>query len=299
MNYIHSSEIIDTVQNELDTLFNQNSTLLDDTILNPVIAKSLAKLKLNHYPQKWCIIKVDKCKGKLPSDFHRMCVALMCVTTEYCSAGRFGECIHTEEQKLCKFGKCESECDYDEQCGDYYRVIEKRTGGYLQRSRRYALLCPSKSSYSQCDKNCFNFKSKSEHEIDIKDGYIQTNFDTGVVYMDYLSTFEDSDGYLIPDNSRIIEWIEKELIYKVFTVLYYNGEGDYARRYQTAKFDADIAYRNAMSIIKLSEVNEYYKLAREMQRRYNCLNLWNCTYLQPGINQSNSSLQRYNKSARY
>ena len=291
MRYIDAQEVIDNVMNELDNIFNTNSTLLDDTILFPVIKRCMAKLRHNHLPMKWCVIRVDNNVGELPEDFYKACSMILCKSEEVCCHGRYSECIHTEEQKVCSTSKCEDTCQYEKQCGDMYRVIEKRMGGYLSRINRYALLCPSKSSYPSCTDDCFNFKSKSPYEVDIQDNKIKTNFNKGLIHIDYLATLDDK----IPDNERIIEWVEKELIYKVFQILYYNGEGDYVRRYQEAKFNVDIAYRNAINIIKTPEVNEYYQLARNMQKRYNSCNLWNGTYLEPGNKRSNPSLQRYTR----
>lgn len=62
----------------------------------------------------------------------------------------------------------------------------------------------SSRSWGSVDDNCFNKYIKSENQIDIKNNVINTNFESGNIYIQYYTSMMNKDGeYLVPEDEII------------------------------------------------------------------------------------------------
>lgn len=276
MRYISSNVIIAEVKNKLSKYFDSN--LVDESIFYPRIKSCLDELRFDVYEEKIAVLEVENKQADLPEDFKRMCLALACFQ-EHCI--ETSDIIYTEQQHVCELNLCETACDVcHDDCGNMMKIVQKFPQTY-KTWNTFDVLCLTKESLPFCDKNCFNFRSKSKNEIDIRNSKINTNFDRGLVYIEYVASLEGKTDFNIPDQSKIVEWIKADLIHEAFQTMYWNGETDILQRYQDTKRDLHIKYQNARAVFKLPEIEELYGLANKLINRYKVLGdaVWNdCIY---------------------
>lgn len=273
MNYITSDIVIAEVKNFLDLYWSAKK--LDDSILFSTIRECLAKLKFKTHPLKMDILEVNNYKVDLPDDFQSLCVALAC-HVEQCIEKPYNPAIRTEERHVCELNLCETKCDVcHDDCGNMFKIVQVFDDYYTTKEwTKFEVLNISKGSKPKCTKDCFNFRSKTGNEIEIKNNKVYTTFPEGLIYIEYIALLERDGLYLIPDNERIIKWIKDELIRTCIQYLYLNGEPDLQGRLQYVEKNAAISFRNAKTIYRRFEVDEYYNMTNKLRRRYNSHRNW-------------------------
>jgi len=282
--YCNASDLIEEVKNKLSSFFEQNS--MDESVLYARIRYCLSKLKMNHAPQKFTVVEVENCKAELPEDFRKLKLALACFQEKARCHSRFEETVYTEEQHVCELNLCESACDVcHDECGNMYKIVQKfDRPGLTYTHSNFELLCPTKQSSPSCAKDCLNMMSRNKNEIDIRNGHINTNFDSGMIYIEYVAEFETADDYLIPDNETIKEWIKADMVHELVQTLYWNGEPNMERRYADMKQDLFVKAENARMVYKASEFQEFYNMSNTFIRRFNRyrMAIWDeCYYSAP------------------
>lgn len=275
MKYISEEELFQELENEWNFLLDRSNNIIDRTILYPTLERCMEKVGPKARQIKTCVTQVRNCKATLPDDFYSLCMALGCIPEYADTMERYKENIVTEEQTLCSIGKCDSWFNYETDCnGNFYRIIQKQHGSNIQTYKRYIALRPTPNTFNLCHKDCFNMHSNSASQIDIRNGVINTNFDSGYIYLEYESQGEE---FNIPDNRKIIEWIKSELALRLLKTLFYSGEGDYQQRIRSLTQETEVLRLNALAIIKRSEVFEYTNLANTLIARYRNLKIWDYT----------------------
>jgi hypothetical protein len=265
MKYISSTAIIDEVKNELSFWFENHS--VDETLLYPCIRFCMSKIKLDHYPEKTGILQVENYKATLPKDFKQLCIALAC--TSGFERAYTHDVEITEERTVCELNVCETICDVcTDSCGSMYKIIQKFPTHWKEWNS-FDLLKPTSKSYPYCYKNCFNFRSKSKNEIEINGNVMHTNFEQGLIYIEYIQDLETEDDYQIPDNETVIAWVKAEMIFKIFQTLFYNEVPNIVGQYKAAEKELFVKSENARQLIKRSEFTTYYDLANILLKRYN------------------------------
>ena len=269
LKYVQSDAIIAEVMDFLKSWFDANK--VDESILYPRLRKTLSKLPGKAYPHKFAVIEVENGVGKLPKDFNRLKLALGCLPELVGSElERYEETINTEERHVCELNLCESSCDV---CHDYngnmYKIVQtfRRYPDTIQWTT-FDFLKVGKSSKPVCDKDCFNFRSKSQNTVEVKNNLLHTSFDNGLVYIEYKALLEEECTFLIPENETIIDWIKADMIHTVFAALFYNGEPDIQGRLAKAEKDLFVAHQDARGIYNRKEFREYYSLANKLIDRY-------------------------------
>lgn len=259
MKFIKSETIKAEVKEKLHIFFESNK--VSDSLFYPVFVNCMSKFTFKVFPQKTDLIQIKNKEGILPNDFKKLNVALVC--DSYTEVSEKVKTMDTWDVSL-----VDSNCCINKDDNDNMFSIVQTYPGYALQWYKFDLLKPSKDTRSSCSDGCLNLKSTSLNEIDIRNGKIHTSFDEGLIYIEYLGDLESNYEFDFPDNPTVIEWIKAELIHEIFQTLYYNGESDIERRYRDAKQDVAIKYNNAYSIIKRSEVKEFYNLANKLILRY-------------------------------
>lgn len=114
--------------------------------------------------------------------------------------------------------------------------------------------------------DCLNLNSRAWHAAVIKNGFLVTNFDEGVVYINYQSLMEDDDGnLLVMDHPLVNEYYEYALKQRIFENLYNNDENT-ANKMQLVEQRIRPARNNALSFINTPDFNEMRKVW-EMNRK--------------------------------
>ena len=267
MNYIHTDEIINEVKNRFPTYFASNK--VDGCIFPSVLSSSIGKMRLRIYPEKKAMVHIDKCKGELPVDFKSVCLAVACNSKVEWHPTSLA--TKTEERIVCELNLCETVCDVcTNDCGNMYKIIQKIDFKKFEY-QDYELLRPSKNCVHHCASGSPNFMSKSTDEFEVKKtgrGWeMLTNFDEGVVYLEYLGELYLEDGFMVPDNETIREWIFAELRKETYSYLWDNGE-EVKTKLDEAKQELHLKKEQARQIWTRQEVSTYYNIANILQRRY-------------------------------
>jgi len=118
-----------------------------------------------------------------------------------------------------------------------------------------------------CD-GCPNINVNSPYEMDIRNGYIYTNLESGNLYINYMSyPMDDYGNMLIPDHPYINDYYKYAAIRRIVELLVLNGtiSGDVFKvveqRYRESR-------NNAVSFVNtpnFSELRETWKLNRRIQ----------------------------------
>lgn len=116
-------------------------------------------------------------------------------------------------------------CSHYKYCApDEIKVTYKTTGTLIQSYSCQYLLKPGNVHAKQsCSFDSQNMHSTADETFDIRGNKIVTNFPSGTLYMTYYVKQVDENEYqMIPDNQRIKDYIEAELMFKCFENIYNN-----------------------------------------------------------------------------
>jgi hypothetical protein len=153
-------------------------------------------------------------------------------------------------------------------------VIEQDQDGnhimaYNTPGRRYTynVLTPMRIQKSKSvSPDCINLNSNDWHTAVIKNGFLVTNFDEGVVYVNYQSLMEDDEGNLmVMDHPIVNEFYEYALKQRIYENLYMSGE-NVANFMQLVEQRLRAARNNALSFINTPDFRELQQVW-EMNRK--------------------------------
>lgn len=131
------------------------------------------------------------------------------------------------------------------------------TNGKLYQSKRLKPLRIEKSKSVSAD--CVNLQSKDYFTAHIKNGFLVTNFDEGVVYINYQSLMEDDNGNLLVMNHPFAdEYYEYALKQRIFENLLMAGE-NVTNYMQVVESRLRAARNNALSFINTPDFREMEK----------------------------------------
>ena len=265
MNFIPASDIINEIKNKLSVYFENG--YLDESLLYRKIRYCVSSIGLKILPKKSKIVKIENFKGGLPSDFYKLETAIGCLS--YYIKWKDTTVAKTYEKDICELELCKTECDYcHDDCGRRYQVIQKFPE-YTIEWNEFFDVCISNTSRPFCTDSCFSNNLASYNEITIENKVINTNFEKGWVYVEYLATIDTDEDIMIPDYPKIIDWIIDELRVECFEYLYDNGLQDVSQRLGNAKQDLTISKLDARAFFKMNEVKDFYNLGNILVSRYN------------------------------
>lgn len=264
MDYIKAEDIINEVKLNLKSYFE--SAIVDESILYPEILNCLGELGVKFLPKKTMVFQLTSKETKLPSDFHSLIFAAAC---DWKTQKLYKPPVAvTYQKRVCELPICHTECDYCHDEFGRYQIVQKIDQSIIRYKLEKQLILDAEST--QCD-SCFNPKHKSQWDISITDGILSTQINTGTVYMEYRTKLEADGSIIIPDFSRIRNWLKWHLIHHVLQLVWYNMDGDTYQRYQDAKRELHIAKENAKAFYKMYSFQEFTELKKMLRKEFNNL----------------------------
>ena len=110
----------------------------------------------------------------------------------------------------------------------------------------------------ECD--CPNLYHNTADEGWIKNGFLNTTFESGKVYLNYQGDMIDDNGNLmVPDHELLNDYYEYALKQRIFENLFINGE-DVAQRMQVIEAKLREARNNAISLVNTPNFKEMEKV---------------------------------------
>lgn len=269
MKYVGSEDIVAEVKNKLSMYFENGK--LDDAFMYRHIRLCLYKMGYKVLPLKREVLDVKDGVANLPNDFHKMTLARACFKGYYEVNDPRRGAVTIVDKPVCELNLCETVCDVcTDECGNMFKLVQQIDTHSTAVYEDFVELSVDKESLPFCAEGCFNRGVKCKDKITIRNGRIYTNFDSGVIYLEYYSTLETEEGYQIPDNEVIINWIITVLVKEGLEQLYFMGE-EVLQKLQYSQSELSKAEVAAQNLYRRKEVKEYYEMANLLERRYNMI----------------------------
>lgn len=267
MNYIPAQEIIREFKNEMSSYFEKG--MLDESLLYPVVSTCLSKMGMRILPVRKEVIKIESYKAELPCDFYKAITLMGCGIV----AGQDIDLINTklEEYYVTGLDVGSLNCDYcEDACGNVYGIKQYVKGVTTVYDELYPLKV-ALDSKPFCAESCFEYQ-RSNDEVSIKNGMIYTNFESGHIFIEYLTNLEGDQDIMVPDHRTIVEWIKMEMMYVCFRKLYINNEADVMQRLNWATQQLAIYQTNASTLYRMFSTKDFYQLRKVLSSRFNKYN---------------------------
>jgi hypothetical protein len=218
------------------------SGLIDMISLNLWTKNALLKFGGNIMPKVDKVLEVKNGMAKLPENFYSLFLAAKCTPDK--SEVLCGEQEEDTLQNIYQYRvRTEAKKEWDNlvddfKTGEFIEITEKlffhdgRTQiEFKYRNPQLLKLTRGFKKDRLCGNNLNlqkNLTNSCPYEINILGDYIQTNFNTGFIYIQYqgLPTEEDTDDLIIPEvtGNYVYEYIEAELKKRIFQDLWNNGD---------------------------------------------------------------------------
>jgi len=231
-NFISPESVYSTVKEELKSYFDTGA--VDDLLFPTYLDKCLRKLGRTTYVITSQLLYIEDFEARLPDNFYAVREAWLCTEIPgypYQSANSFysqaasqttiqvspvthggAGCTNID----CNNQDCTGEC-----MPELIQAVYKTNNQVAVSYHKQYLLKPGNISVKEhCSLDCKNIGASAADSFDIRDNKFVTNFRNGVVYLLFYATEYDNNGnQMIPDNYRILEYVEAFIKYKVFEML--------------------------------------------------------------------------------
>ena len=308
-NFISPEGVYAIVNEELKSYMDTGAI---DSLMFPVyVNKCLNKLGKSSYRIVEEMLYLEDFETRLPDNFYAVREAWLCTETHghpYQSATSFYSQTSSTTIQIapmivggvnCSNPTCQNpECDGN--CQPQLLQAVYKTNHQVDRTfhKEYLLKPGNISARKNCDveytsawdmytnnypHNSLSIGSSGYDSFDVRDNKFVTNFRNGSVYLIFYATdYDETGNQLIPDNYRILEYIEKFLKFKVFETLcnQTNDEtfNQLLQKKQEAKAEADEAFIMADIEIKKETVYDKQRKIKATLRRNQMYELPNSTW---------------------
>jgi hypothetical protein len=291
LKYRTFDQLLEDVTIDLHTFALEN--MIEPQQLIKVVRKINYQLGLRINQTKEVILDVTHHKVKLPDDFYTFNFGLICgdfrevigydgfasgtniqevpyrefpsqvytcgtpVNEPCCSNGTEGICVTHDPNN--PYGDTSVKPRVFLNCkGEAYELIQVVNASTTRRSGFLKPLRMKASQNIECD--CPNLYFNTSDEGWIKNGFLNTTFETGKVYLNYQGELVDDDGNLmVPDHELLNEYYEYALKQRIFENLFINGE-DVSQRMQVVEARLREARNNSLSLVNTPNFKEMEQL---------------------------------------
>lgn len=220
-NFISPEPTYALIQEELKSYFDSGA--VDDVLFESWTDKCLRKLGKSSYYITSTVLHLDNFEARLPDNFYQVREAWLCTQVAglpYREAASFYSQAHNLQtikiSPVTSSEPCVGDC-----LPDMLQAVYKTNNEYNQSFKKQYLLRPGNiNSQDSCSFDCANFGSNAPETFDIHNNKFLTNFRNGSVFLIFYAKETNEAGYqMIPDNFRVLEYIEKFIKYKCFELL--------------------------------------------------------------------------------
>lgn len=302
-NFISPESTFAIVKEELKSYMDTGA--VDDLLFPIYVNKCLRKLQNSSYPIVEENLIIENFEARLPDNFYAIREAWMC-------ADIYGRIYTTPNSTYIQnvtilsnleFDKCKpdpllsiiqnpSKLDCVDDCNDDPCSIQnaghviKINETQLNTFKKVYILKPGNiSAKNNCSldysnalntfgQNNFIPFSSTIDSFDIRGNKFVTNFRNGIVHLLYYSLeYDNCENQLVPDNYRILEYIEKFLKFKVFETLTNQVNDETFNQLQQKMIKAEQDYNEAFIIasteVKKQTVYKKQQTIQQQKQRFN------------------------------
>lgn len=270
VNYKTFDELMSDVADDL-SVYDDQGYLNPDKYIK-IVQKVNSDLSVKINPVFEDVIYIEKGRGLLPENFKLLNSAYICYNYEI-TKNLVGTTISYETtpvSPLCP--SIEFLCRNPDYKCTPYQVWKKAKKEVINIM---GVLRVSLTSSDYCSESCNTEKALNEMSI-TKEGdcyYINTAFQDGKVYIEYISQMLDDEGnILILDHPLTTEYYEYEIKMRILEDLWLNGQEEVLNRLKYIKEEvrkAKIIAKNFVNTFDFSELKQvYYANRRRMAEKY-------------------------------
>lgn len=266
------------VKEEMKPYFDTGA--VDDVLFPLYTKKCLDKLGKSSYSINHAILRIEDYSSRLPDGFLAVREAWMCTSEE--GSYQLPGAVYNQIMKTSiRIDNPDVHCDVCAVCAnpEMIRAIYKTTNEVIFSIKRTHLLSPGNISVNDhCTWDCANKGTTSIDTFDIRDNKFITNFREGVVYVVFYEEQYMENGYqLVPDNIRVLEYIEATLKYKIYSQLCDIVPDEQFRRMEAKKEEAkaDMYEKQVLAEIEVKKetVDQKVRAIKQVRRRNDKYNI--------------------------
>jgi hypothetical protein len=276
------------IKEELRSYFDAG--LIDDLLFPTWLNMALRRLGKSTYYVTDTIVEIEKYTGLLPANFHKVKEAWVCSILDV--PGPNNSTIYQEVSSVDSLlldtnnplntvteeGDCVDCLDPNiEAFPVHIKATYKTTTRQGVSIMRQAMLLPgSHSAMEQC-MGCF-MENNYPYTFDISGNKFLVSFPNGKVHLVFYAHQTDEDGYqLIPDNIKIMDYIENHIKYKIFETMSHMRVDEtqqqiIAKMMYYRELEA-YSYSEAMAEIRNPSVMDKYRLIKNQRERFRMFNI--------------------------
>ena len=244
---------------------------LDPVTIKTIILNELKAFGNNILNDYEYVVDIENSKGKLPENFRSLWVALKCdpyqvafkdedrdklQTSYYWKKRIMSDCVWNEETQ-----------DYEEGCEKVITEEVYYHDAHMRFTYRNPTLLTLTKGFNKnfCAKGCLNLRkglrTTSPHQINITNGYINTNFNKGSIYIQYKGFEQDDNGdIIIPEtwNGKLFKYLQWYVKYRItINLLEKNRKPDSLKPLlELYRTESELARAEAMTESKFSKINK-------------------------------------------
>lgn len=289
--FISSASLIASIQEDLSS-FDANNQL-DPGRWYPWIQKVISDLGIACYEPKHELVYVKEHKGQIEHCGFYVLDSAFLVREECCGGiaptegpihyqGR--NIIWDDTTSACSFPApdCEGGCEFRTcQIDSFNEITVREYVRGLPYTYQVPLLHPlyinQRVAKGWCLPHSICFGARSMEEITITRGEVFTNFEKGVILLNYYVYPYGEDGLpQIPDNPKIKLAVEQYIKWKALENMWVNGDDTVGVQQKMMYFKNEFetqSYADAEYYVKLTDFDGIIDIARNMRKRFNVFQL--------------------------
>lgn len=287
LNFIPADTLIATIKEDLSSYDANN--LLDPGRWYPWIKKIVSDLGIACLEYKHALLTVENYRVDMPCDFYILDSAFL-VSDKCCGPdgksiiqyqGR--SIIWDDTTTACASPdpSCDNGCE-NKTCSlnEFNEVTVREYVDGLPYTYTLPTIFPlyvnQRLSKGWCLPKSICFGSTSKHEINISNGELYTNFETGLVLLNYYAYPYDEEGLpKIPDDPKVKLALEQYIKWKALENMWVNNDDMSAQQkmvYFKNEFQTN-TYPDAEYVAKLTAMSEMTDMIRNARHRFDVFQL--------------------------
>lgn len=284
--FISSKRVISTVQEDLSS-FDANNQI-DPGRWYSMIRKVVSDLGIACFKPGHALVWIKNYRGELPCDFQILDSAFM--VHENCHEGIGGiinyqgrSIIWDDTTTACAHEgpSCEGSCEFRTcEVTEFNQITVREYVRGLPQTYNYPVRYPlhvnNRLAKAWCLPKSICFGSTSKQEISINNGEIYTNFEEGIILLNYYSYPYDSSGLPeMPDSPKVALAVEHYLKWKTLENLWVNNDDlgvQQKMMYFKNEFEQN-SYPDAEFEVKLTSMNSMTDMIRNSRKSLNMFQL--------------------------
>tara|TARA_R100001463_G_scaffold85287_3_gene140199 strand:- start:225 stop:1112 length:888 start_codon:yes stop_codon:yes gene_type:complete len=227
---------------------------------------------------KNAVVDIENGKGKLPSDFYSLNYGSLCGTYKIKTTQPSGTNTELVDKATYKLepgytgpcddpeAKCDDVCVIRKDCDNNELMLVQKLKPDTYRIYNYMIPINIKDSQGDSCNECPIYKGADD--VEIRDGFLITNFKSGKIYISYQGTLEDENGeLLVLDHPYCNEYYEYALKERILENMLFAGEntsqqlGMIAQRLRAARNNA-LSFVNTPDFAQLKRLWEKNRKAQ-------------------------------------